>query len=104
MSPIAGGGGPAHSASMTITEELPPGSPAEPPPVPPGEAGPDPSELPPFRRSSTRRLLAGVCGGIADRFDVDVTIVRVGFVVAACLWGVGVVVYTHLTLPTKRIV
>ena len=88
---------------MTITEELPPGSPAEPPseppsapPVPPGEAGTDPSELPPFRRSSTRRLLAGVCGGIADRFDVDVTIVRVGFVVAACLWGVGVVVYLAL--------
>jgi phage shock protein PspC (stress-responsive transcriptional regulator) len=37
-----------------------------------------------------------VCGGIAERFEVDVTIVRVAFVVAACLWGVGVVVYLAL--------
>jgi phage shock protein PspC (stress-responsive transcriptional regulator) len=37
-----------------------------------------------------------VCGGIAERFEVDVTIVRVAFVVAACLWGIGVVVYLAL--------
>ena len=37
-----------------------------------------------------------MCGGIAERFEVDATIVRVAFVVAACLWGVGVIVYLAL--------
>ena len=88
---------------MTVTQELPTGPPSEVPPGP-GDSGPSgpsgpsepPSEPPPLRRSSTRRLVAGVCGGIAERFEVDVTIVRVAFVVAACLWGIGVVVYLAL--------
>ena len=37
-----------------------------------------------------------MCGGIAERFEVDATIVRVAFVVAACLWGVGAIVYLAL--------
>lgn len=44
-------------------------------------------------RSRSRRMLAGVAGGIADRLDVDVSLVRVAFVVLACAWGLGVVVY-----------
>ena len=77
---------------MTVTEELPSGPPPELPP----EAPDGPSEAPPLRRSSTKRLVAGVCGGIAERFEVDATIVRVAFVVGACLWGVGVIVYLAL--------
>ena len=82
---------------MTVTEELPTGPPPEPPgpPVPPEPPLGTP-EPPPLRRSRTKHLVAGVCGGIAERFEVDVTIVRVAFVVAACLWGVGVVVYLAL--------
>jgi phage shock protein PspC (stress-responsive transcriptional regulator) len=38
-------------------------------------------------------MLAGVAGGIADRFDVDVSLVRVAFVVLACAWGTGALVY-----------
>lgn len=30
---------------------------------------------------STDRILAGVCGGIADFFEVDPTLVRVGYLV-----------------------
>jgi phage shock protein PspC (stress-responsive transcriptional regulator) len=70
---------------MTTTEEHPP---VETPPSEPGVAGPDL-----LRRSSSRRLVAGVAGGIAERFDIDVTIVRVAFVVAACFWGLGAVIY-----------
>jgi phage shock protein PspC (stress-responsive transcriptional regulator) len=77
---------------MTVTEDLPTGPPADLPPEVPGDS----SEPPPLRRSGTKRLVAGVCGGIAERFEVDVTIVRVAFVVAACLWGVGVIVYLAL--------
>jgi phage shock protein PspC (stress-responsive transcriptional regulator) len=45
-----------------------------------------------------------VCGGIADRFDVDVTLVRVAFVVVAFFWGLGVVVYLAMwaLVPVER--
>lgn len=33
-------------------------------------------------RSRTSRMLCGVAGGIADYFDIDPTIVRLGLVVA----------------------
>jgi phage shock protein PspC (stress-responsive transcriptional regulator) len=46
-----------------------------------------------LRRSTSRRMLAGVAGGIADRFDIDVSLVRVAFVVLACAWGLGLIVY-----------
>jgi phage shock protein PspC (stress-responsive transcriptional regulator) len=38
-------------------------------------------------------MLAGVARGIAERLDVDVSLVRVAFVVLACAWGLGVVIY-----------
>jgi phage shock protein PspC (stress-responsive transcriptional regulator) len=81
---------------MTITEELTPGAPDAPPPEHPDGAHREVPDLPPLRRSRTKHLVAGVCGGIAERFEVDVTIARVAFVVAACLWGIGVVVYLAL--------
>ena len=31
-------------------------------------------------RSSHDRMIAGVCGGIAEYFDIDPTLVRVGYV------------------------
>ena len=85
MSPIAPFAREAHSGRMTITDEQPP---VETPPDPQGDGGPDL-----LRRSSTHHMLGGVAGGLAERFDVEVTIVRVAFVVAACFWGLGVVVY-----------
>jgi phage shock protein PspC (stress-responsive transcriptional regulator) len=81
---------------MTLTEELPPGPPGQVPPESPDEPLPESSEPVALRRSVKKHLVAGVCGGIAERFEVDVTIVRVAFVVAGCLWGVGVVVYLAL--------
>jgi phage shock protein PspC (stress-responsive transcriptional regulator) len=33
-------------------------------------------------RSETDEVIAGVCGGLAEFFDVDPVLVRVGFVVA----------------------
>jgi phage shock protein PspC (stress-responsive transcriptional regulator) len=87
---------------MTATEELPTGPPSGGPPEAPDGGAPDsgaapgPPEPRTLRRSTTKRLVAGVCGGIAERFEVDATIVRVAFVVATCLWGFGAVVYLAL--------
>lgn len=36
-------------------------------------------------RSSTDRVVAGVCGGLAEYFDLDPTLVRVGYVLLSFL-------------------
>lgn len=48
---------------------------------------------PPLRRASYGRMLAGVAGGLADYLGVDVTIIRIAFVLATLLGGAGVPVY-----------
>jgi len=82
---MAPGTGNAHSGDMTITDDIPP---VESPDLPPQVE--EPVRL---HRSRKRRLVAGVAGGVAERFDIDVTIVRIAFVVLTCLWGLGAAVY-----------
>ena len=40
-------------------------------------------------RSKTDRVLAGVCGGLAQYFNLDATLIRVLFVLLAVLGGSG---------------
>ena len=48
----------------------------------------------PLHRAANGRMVAGVAAGLADYLGVDVTIVRVGFVVAMILGGgIGIPVY-----------
>jgi phage shock protein PspC (stress-responsive transcriptional regulator) len=60
------------------------------------------SELPPppkrLQRSADNKLLLGVCGGLADYFDADPTLVRVAFVLVALLAGTGALLYVALAL------
>jgi phage shock protein C len=44
-------------------------------------------------RSRTNRKLAGVCGGLAEYFNLDPTLIRVLFVALAVLGGSGIVLY-----------
>ena len=44
-------------------------------------------------RSRSDRVIAGVCGGIARRYDLDPTLVRVGAVAGVILWGASAVLY-----------
>ena len=44
-------------------------------------------------RSTSSRMLAGVCGGIAEYFNIDPTIVRILWVVVSLFGFAGVVVY-----------
>ena len=46
-----------------------------------------------FARSSTDRMLFGVCGGIARRYGIDSYVVRVALLVLTLTGGVGVVLY-----------
>ena len=45
-----------------------------------------------YRRRGDR-MVAGVCGGMADYFRIDVTLIRVLFVVLAVMGGAGLVIY-----------
>jgi phage shock protein PspC (stress-responsive transcriptional regulator) len=52
-----------------------------------------------LERSDTNRVLAGVCGGIAEYLVVDATVVRVVFVVTAVVtFGLGVLLYIVLLI------
>jgi len=44
-------------------------------------------------RSKKNRVIAGVCGGVAEYFDVDPTIVRLAWIVFSLLWGAGILAY-----------
>ena len=44
-------------------------------------------------RSVTDRKLCGVCAGIANYFEIDPTLVRIGWVVFSLLGGSGLLAY-----------
>ena len=44
-------------------------------------------------RSQTQRMIAGVCGGLAEYFNVDATLMRVLFLLLAVFGGSGLVIY-----------
>ena len=47
-------------------------------------------------RSRTNRQVAGVCGGLAQYFNLDVTLIRILFVVLAVLGGSGLLLYVAM--------
>ena len=46
-----------------------------------------------LHRSRTEKMIAGVCGGLAEYFDVDPTLVRLAWVFITLLAGVGILLY-----------
>jgi phage shock protein C len=44
-------------------------------------------------RSRSQRMVAGVCGGLAEYFNVDATLMRVLFLILAVVGGSGLVIY-----------
>ena len=51
-----------------------------------------------LQRSRLDRSLAGVCGGIAEYFGWDPTLVRVGWVVLTLMGGSGILLYLVMWL------
>ena len=49
-------------------------------------------------RSRSDRVLAGVCGGLGDYFDIDPVIIRLIFVFLVVFAGGGVLAYVILWL------
>lgn len=52
-----------------------------------------PGEFKRLYRSRTDRKIAGVCGGIAEYFKLDPTLVRLLWVIFALSGGTGVIAY-----------
>ena len=60
-------------------------------------------EMKKLYRSESNRMIAGVCGGIAEYFDIDPTLVRLGFVLFCLAGGSGVPAYliAAIVIPKK---
>lgn len=48
------------------------------------------------------KMIGGVCSGLADYFDMDVTIVRLLFAFAFFTWGAGLITYIVLWIVLPR--
>ena len=46
-----------------------------------------------LHKSKTQKMIAGVCGGVAEYFNIDPTVVRLGFVVLSLAAGGGLLLY-----------
>jgi phage shock protein C len=53
-------------------------------------------------RSSSNRIIGGVCGGIAEYIDMDATVIRLIFMLFVLLGGAGILIYiiAWIIIPT----
>lgn len=53
-------------------------------------------------KSNRNRMLCGVCGGIAEYFGLDPTLVRLGWIVFSALAGSGLLAYIIAAIVIPR--
>ena len=53
-------------------------------------------------KSNTDKKLDGVCGGIAEYFDIDPTLVRLAWIIFTALGGSGLIAYIIAALVIPR--
>jgi phage shock protein C len=51
-----------------------------------------------YRLSQNDKVIAGVCGGLAEYFNIDPLLVRIGFVLFSFSFGGGLIAYILLWL------
>ncbi len=44
-------------------------------------------------KSDTNKMIAGVCGGVGEYFNLDPTLVRLGWILFCALGGSGIIAY-----------
>ncbi len=49
-----------------------------------------------FFRNRPKRMIAGVCSGLSDYFNIDVVLVRIVFILAVFTGGLGIIAYILL--------
>lgn len=55
-------------------------------------------------KSNTNRVLAGVCGGIGEYFNIDPTLIRLAWVIFCLAGGSGIIAYiiAMIIIPELR--
>ena len=56
-----------------------------------------------LHRSNENKVIAGVCGGIAEYFDMDPTLIRLAWILFCALGGSGLLAYliAAIIIPEK---
>lgn len=55
-----------------------------------------------FYLSNTEKKIGGVCGGLAEYFNIDVTFVRLLFVIGVFFGGLTIIAYIVLWMIAPR--
>ena len=56
------------------------------------------NDYPRFYRSRSDRMIAGICGGLGDYFNIDPTLIRLGFVFLALIGFAGAAALAYLVM------
>ena len=58
----------------------------------------------PLTRSKNNKIIAGVCGGLGEYFQIDPVIFRLAFIVAVLALGMGILLYIILwiAVPSEK--
>jgi phage shock protein PspC (stress-responsive transcriptional regulator) len=55
-----------------------------------------------YRTEDGQKMVAGVCGGIAEYFELDPTLIRIGWVIATCMGTLGLWPYLICAIIMPR--
>ena len=55
-----------------------------------------------LHKSQTDKKLCGVCGGIAEYFNIDPTLIRLGAILLTCVAGGGILAYIIAAIVIPR--
>lgn len=53
-------------------------------------------------KSSRNKIIDGVCAGIAEYFNIDPTLVRIGLVLFSAMGGAGILAYIIMAIVMPR--
>jgi phage shock protein PspC (stress-responsive transcriptional regulator) len=53
-------------------------------------------------RSRNERIIGGVCGGLAEYFQIDPVLIRVAFLVITLMGGAGILLYLILWVAVPQ--
>ncbi len=56
-------------------------------------------------KSSKEKVICGVCGGLAEYFGLEVSLVRLAWILFTCLGGSGLLAYilAAIVIPSEKI-
>lgn len=55
-----------------------------------------------FQKSATNKKICGVCGGLSEYFGIDVTIIRLIWVLLVVFGGTGILAYLIFALVMPK--